>query len=117
MLKLAHDYILQGALLVFTLSKETSFIGLNYWLEEIKNVRPTKSKNTVCLKNCLMERSPFEHLKRTHCGTWPLSLKSVRVLEVDLHEEGPTVTFKLSCVQILSLFNNECRFNTVIRKY
>ena len=31
----------QGALLCFTLSKDPSFIGINYWLEEIKNVSHT----------------------------------------------------------------------------
>lgn len=31
-----------GALLVFTLSRETSFVGLNYWLEEIKNNAPQR---------------------------------------------------------------------------
>jgi len=28
----------QGALLVFSLAKDTSFVGINYWLDEIKNV-------------------------------------------------------------------------------
>ena len=27
---------------MFTLSRETSFVGLNYWLEEIKNVSIVK---------------------------------------------------------------------------
>ncbi|XP_064395705.1 uncharacterized protein LOC135342776 [Halichondria panicea] len=31
-----------GALLVFTLTKETSFVGLNYWLDEIENNAPVK---------------------------------------------------------------------------
>ena len=30
---------MQGALLVFSLRKQTSFVSLSYWLEEIKNVR------------------------------------------------------------------------------
>lgn len=31
-----------GALLAFTLKKETSFVSLNYWLEEIKNNAPSR---------------------------------------------------------------------------
>lgn len=53
----SHSH-LQGALLVFTVAKETSFVGLNYWLEEIKNVSkriPVPQSNgslTVTLKIC-----------------------------------------------------------------
>ena len=40
---------MQGALLVFSLKKETSFVSLNYWLEEIHNVRVTVLALFVCV--------------------------------------------------------------------
>ena len=56
-------FLVQGALLVFTLKKETSFISLNYWLEEIKNVSyhltlaPTPLTHT---------HTPHTHTPHTH---------------------------------------------------